>query len=133
MLFRSVGLADCGLGAWCTTSEMRVNANAPDDLLDPDAFAVLTTGNSMLPAGIPPGILCFCSPNTRFTAGDAVYVQRYDNTASIKIFQKRDDKWYYLLGYGSPDAEGAQKIFTERLALNAAKRIAPVIWEKRKL
>ena len=96
-----IGLADCGLGAWCTTSPMRVQTNAPDDMLDPDAFAILTTGNSMLPAGIPPGILCFCSPNTRIAAGDAVYVQRYDDTASIKIFQRRDEKFYYLLGYCS--------------------------------
>lgn len=128
-----VGLADCGLGNWSEETAVGGRVSVPDNILDADAFAVLTTGTSMMPSGIPPGVLCFCSPNTKVAPGDAVFVERYNNTASIKIFEKRDDKWYYFLGYMEPDAEGTQKIFTERLTPRGIKRIAPVIWEKRRL
>ena len=128
-----VGLAECGLKGWYQEGVLDVLTARPGDLHDPEAFAVMAVGGSMRPAGIFPGFLCLCSPQERIDPGDAIYIQRRDGTASIKLYRGGDADWIELAGYRPPDEAGAQAAYTERLLRNQVVTIAPVVYVKRKL
>lgn len=103
------------------------------DLHDPDAFAIMAVGDSLRPAGIWPGFLCLCSPRDHYDKGDVVFVERSDGTASLKLFDREDADWIDLAGYLPPDEHGHQMPYTERLARDYVRRIATVVYVKRKL
>lgn len=126
------GLAECGLKGWFQQEHLSVTATRPGDLTDPDAFAVIAIGQSMVPAGILQGMICFCSPRTPAAAGDAVYIEKTDETAAIKVFRKIDDSWLTFEGWLDP-INGHRDIYTERLAVSVLRKLAPVIYVKRKL
>ena len=128
-----VGLAECGLKGWYQEGVMAVRAARPGDLQDPDAFAVIATGTSMQPAGILNGFLCFCSPRDSHSTGDAVFIETTDHRASIKMVIGEDSEWLVLQGWLNPDDTGRQEPYTEKLRRNHIKRIATVIYVKRKL
>jgi phage repressor protein C with HTH and peptisase S24 domain len=127
-----VGLAECGLKGWFQRDPLSVNATRPGDFFDPDGFAVIAIGQSMVPAGILEGFLCFCSPATPPSPGDAVYVERTDRVATIKVFNSIKDDWLTVQGW-LDEKEGKREPYTERLIASAVRRIAPVIYVKRKL
>jgi phage repressor protein C with HTH and peptisase S24 domain len=127
-----MGLAECGLKGWYQRDLLAVTASRPGDFVDPDGFAVMAIGHSMVPAGILPGQLCFCSPRTPPSAGDAVYVERADGAATLKLYRGTEGEWLVLEGWLDP-AEGRPEPYTDRLLLATVKRIAPVIYVKRKL
>jgi SOS-response transcriptional repressor LexA len=127
-----VGLAACGLRGWYQRDLLAVNASRPGDFVDPEGFAVMAIGQSMVPAGIVQGQLCFCSPRTAPSVGDAVYVERSDGAATIKLYRGADGEWLVLEGW--LDAlDGRREPYTDRLLLITVKRIAPIIYVKRKL
>ena len=128
-----LGLAECGLEGWFNEGALAVRAARPGDLADPEAFAVMATGDSMVPAGIMPGFLCICSPRTPYDPGDAVVIERNDGKATIKVLQKFDADWLYLMGYLAPDEAGDQKPFTDQLSRSTIRRIATIVYVKRKL
>ncbi|MEX1206417.1 MAG: hypothetical protein WEB85_14330 [Dongiaceae bacterium] len=128
-----IGLAECGLRGWYQGDSLAVRAARPGDMQDPDAFAVMATGSLMKPAGIFPGFLCICSPATSCDAGDAVFLERRDGAASIKLYLGRDADWLLLRGYLPPDADGAQPPYDEKIRLTEVRRIATVLYVKRKL
>ena len=128
-----LGLAECGLRGWYQEDNLAVHATRPGDVQDPDAFAVMATGTSMKPAGIFPGFLCICSPATPCDVGDAVFLERRDGAASIKLFLGQDVDWLLLRGYLPPDAGGAQPPYDEKVRLTEMRRIATVVYVKRKL
>lgn len=129
---RLIGLAECGLKGWYQGDSMAVTVTRPGDLVDPAAFAVIAIGRSMEPEGIRAGYLCFCSPSTPATEGDAVYIGRRDGKGSIKRFRALGGGWLTLEGWV---AEGDAPLapYTEKVALSEVNRLAPVIYVKRKL
>ena len=128
-----IGLAECGLKGWYQNDAMAVRAACPSDLADHDAFAVIAIGSSLVPEGIRPGYLCICSPAARAGAGDAVYVEQADGTASLKIFVADGGGWVELRGYLPPEESGVQMLYTERLRRDRIARLAPVVYVKRRL
>jgi transcriptional regulator with XRE-family HTH domain len=127
-----IGLAECGLRGWYQRDSLSVNASRPGDFVDPDGFAVIAIGHSMAPAGIDQGFICYCSPRTAAAKGDAIYVERQDGAATLKIYRGADEQWVRVEGWLDPE-DGTQKPFTDQLPLATVKRIAPVIYVKRKL
>lgn len=127
-----MGLAECGLRGWYQRDLLAVTASRPGDFVDPDGFAVMAVGQSMVPAGILQGQLCFCSPRTAPSAGDAVYVERADGAATIKLYRGTEGEWLVLEGWLDP-VDGRREPYTDRLLLATVRRIAPVIYVKRKL
>lgn len=128
-----IGLAECGLVGWYQEGPMAVRAMKPGDLSDPDAFAVMATGTSMIPEGIREGYLCFCSPADAHDPGDVVFVERAGGRASLKTYQGADDDWIYLKGYLPADESGSQASYTDKTRKSEIKRMATVIYIKRKL
>ena len=127
-----VGLAECGLKGWFRHETQAVTAGRPSDFLDPDGFAVIAIGESMVPAGIANGFLCYCAPAVGPGVGDAVYIERFEGTCSIKRFRRWDAQW--LTAEGWLDEQGGRReLYTEQIASSSLKRIAPVIYIKRKL
>ena len=127
-----LGLAACGLKGWFQRDPLSMTAARPGDLLDPEAFAVIAFGQSMVPAGIFEGFVCFCSPRTPAGRGDAVYVERRDGFAGIKVFRAMNDEWLELQGW-LDKSHGKREPYTDRLARSTVRRLAPVIYVKRKL
>jgi phage repressor protein C with HTH and peptisase S24 domain len=129
-----LGLAECGLAGWYQDGPMAVRAARPGDLRDPNAFAVLAVGDSMIPAGISPGYLCFCSPADPADIGDAVYVERADGHATIKLFGGAKDGWVRLQGWlPRQNGDGGQESYIDRIRIDNVIKIATVIYVKRKL
>lgn len=129
--------AECSIQGWAKGAPLAVRATRPSDLSD-SVFAVLTVGQSMVPAGIYEGFLLFCDPASQATAGDAVYIECADGMASIKQFNGwiTDDKgvtWLEVTGWLPPNAKGVQKPMTQRFLREYVTRLAPVIYVKRKL
>jgi transcriptional regulator with XRE-family HTH domain len=127
-----LGLAECGLRGWYQRDRLAVSASRPGDFVDPEGFAVMAVGQSMVPAGIVQGHLCFCSPRTPPSAGDAVYVERADGAATLKLYRGTDGDWLVLEGWLDP-VDARRDPYTDRLLLATVRRIAPVIYVKRKL
>jgi phage repressor protein C with HTH and peptisase S24 domain len=127
-----VGLAECGLKGWYQRDPLTVSASRPGDFFDPDGFAVIAVGQSMVPAGIFEGFLCFCSPGTSPSKGDAIYIERADGAAALKVFSGWEGEWLSLLGW-LDEKDGRREPYTDRLLRSAVRRIATVIYIKRKL
>lgn len=128
-----IGLAECGLRGWFSEGAMAVRAARPGDLRNPEAFAVMAIGMSMVPAGIQPGFLCFCDPADSPDRGDAVFVGRADGRGSIKIFGGSEPGWVTLQGWLDPDETGRQQSYLDKQAASQIKRLATVVYVKRKL
>ncbi len=131
-----IGLAQCGLKGWYQEDAMTVRAGRPADLADPDAFAVIAIGTSMIPAGVEPGFLLFCSPAAGAEPGDRVFVERREGggtVGSVKLLRKIEDGWLVLQGWLAPEDGQAQKPYTERIKRSEVRRIAPAIYMKLKL
>ncbi len=128
-----LGLAKCGLQGWSLSTPLDIKASRPGDMHMPGIFCVMAIGNSMIPAGILQGQICFCNPHDRYEQGDAIYVERMDNTASIKLFMGSDERHMTLQGWLDPDVEGHQTMYTEEVRLDQVRRVATVIYVKRKL
>jgi phage repressor protein C with HTH and peptisase S24 domain len=129
-----IGLAKCGLRDWfAPAAQTRLNTPCPSDMTDPEGFAVMAVGTSMQPAGIREGFLCLCAPNTAYTAEDIVYVEDTTGIASLKLLKKEDADYVWLQGWLPPDELDRQKPYIEQRRKNIIKRIAPVIYIKRKV
>lgn len=128
-----LGMAKCGLQGWSQSTPLNIKASRPGDLHLPNIFCVMAIGNSMIPAGILQGQLCYCNPHDRYESGDAIYVERMDNTATIKLFLGADETHMTLQGWLDPDNEGRQQEYTEQVRLDQVRRAATVIYVKRKL
>ncbi|MBF0168757.1 MAG: helix-turn-helix domain-containing protein [Alphaproteobacteria bacterium] len=127
-----IGLAECGLRGWFQEGSMSVRASRPGDLRNPEAFAVMAVGQSMLPAGIHPGFLCFCDPTDSPDPGDAVFVERADGRASIKVFSQSEPGWITLQGWLDP-VNGVQESYFDKITASQIKKIATIVYVKRKL
>lgn len=127
-----IGLAECGLKGWFQKGPLAVSATRPGDFFDPDGFAVVAIGQSMVPAGILEGFLCFCSPRTPPSPGDAVYVERSNGVATIKVYAGTSGEWLILTGW-LDEQSGKREAYTEQVLVSEVRRLATVIYVKRKL
>lgn len=125
------GFAECGLQGWYNPVRYRINATL--DWPDPDLFAVVASGLSMVPDGIQPGHVCIVSPGTRAHPGDAVLIRRTDGASTIKRLIRMDDTWVQMQGWLDPDHEnGPQTPYTDQVKRSVIDQIAPVIFIKRR-
>lgn len=135
-----LGLAECSMRGWELQSATSMFAPAPADIKVADGFAVIATGDSMVPAGILPGNVIFCNPVIMPLEGDIVYVERPDGYATIKLWQgktKRAGKEFIKLkGWlpANPDApDEPQKPYTDEFLKDQVKRVAVVVYIRRRL
>ncbi len=128
-----VGLASCGVEGW--NKPMSIAVNASPIVLGDNTVAVVAAGESMVPAGIASGQLCYCDPDQPVLAGDAVYIVRRDNMATIKLYLGEGERagWIRLQGWLDPDTIGLRKPFYVDLLESEIVLIAPVIYERRRL
>lgn len=128
-----IGLAACGISGWYNPGPIALRAPIPGNYVSKGKlFAVIAIGCSMQPEGIRQGYVVFCDPDIVPVKDDAVFIERTNGTASIKKYIKKDFQWIYLEGWLDPNSLGEQKSYNERVALEAVKRIAPVVIVQRK-
>lgn len=127
-----IGFAECGLKGWYNEVALAVSAQRLGDL-GPSAFAVIAVGDSMRPAGIEQGFLCYCNPDDKPAYLDAVYLKRKDGSSSLKMYGGEEGPWLKLQGWLKPDAGGLQKPYVDRIKRELVTLIAPVVYIKRKL
>ncbi len=124
------GLTPCGGGEWFEFDHGRIQAKCPPDLEDPDAFAVITKGESLQPFGIWPGFLCFCSPNTKPNPGDICMIERIDGLTTLKKFASDDGLVQIFVEYSNSTENYAgitQKLFELKMDKNMIHRLSVVM------
>ncbi|MFV0347692.1 MAG: S24 family peptidase [Halodesulfovibrio sp.] len=128
------GLAQCGVEGWECTRRMAVTTERLPGL-GPDAVAVLPVGDSMLPEGIREGFVCYCDPSREPEAGDAVYVEQADGSATIKLWHGSAERkgFVRLQGWLPRRNGGIQQPFDLEIAQEHIKRVAPVVYVKRRM
>ncbi|AEP10360.1 LexA family protein [Micavibrio aeruginosavorus] len=125
------GFAECGLQGWYNPVRYKINATL--DWPDPELYAVVASGLSMVPEGIHPGHICIISPNTRAHTGDAVLIRRNDGASTIKRLVREDDTWVHVQGWLDPEKENAPQIpYTDQIKRSVIEQLAPVIFIKRR-
>ena len=127
-----LGLAACGLAGWYNPSPLAVTVPLPFDSPQDSLFAVIAVGNSMQPDGIRQGYVLFCDQSFVPEKGDAVFIELYNGTVSIKQYVREDEDWLYIQGWLDPDEKGEQKPYSEKLAKSMIKRLACVVMVRRK-
>lgn len=89
-------LAACGIEKWDKTLE-------PSSTLFPvyssEMIAVVASGDSLIPAGVLSGMVCFCDTQKEAALGDIVYIERVDGLAALKVY----------LGQGVPEKHIARE------------------------
>ena len=129
-----IGFAACGLQSWYDQAEDLGEVPAGLDLLDGRSFAIKAIGYSMMPEGIRPGYLCYCTPGRPPGRRDAIYIRRSDGSRSIKLYLGRTNKgWYRLRGWLDPDADGRQVSFEEECNPDFVAEITPIVYVRRSL
>jgi transcriptional regulator with XRE-family HTH domain len=123
------GLAECGLRGWYSEYRLAVVTARPRDLEDPEAFAVVAVGESMVPRGIRPGFLCLCSPAAALARETVVYVEKVDGSASLKEWLGEEAGFVILRGWLPPE-DGRQDSYEDRIARSTVRRLAPVVYIK---
>lgn len=131
-----VGFASCSVFGWHGTMSIPVPVEPPT--WHPDMFAVMATGESMLPAGIGHGHICYCDPNKAPGKDEAVYVETSDELGTIKLFCGRSARgggeYINLRGWLDIDPKtGTQKPMLLDVLASSVKRIAPVMYVRRRL
>lgn len=128
-----IAQAACGYD-WCTRERMQATAPRPGDhSQNPDLFAVLAIGDSMRPAGIEPGFIVYCDPHSSLDVNDAVFVERSNNTISLKMYRGVEGEDIILEAWTPPDGKGEQEIYTARTLAANILRLIPVVYVKRKM
>lgn len=128
-----VGLASCGVEGW--NKPMSIAINASPIVLGERAVAVVAAGESMVPAGIASGQICYCDPDQQVLEGDAVYIVRRDSMATIKLYLGEGERagWVRLQGWLDPTPQGVRRPFFVDMPRAEIVQIAPVIYERRRL
>lgn len=128
-----VGLASCGMEGWNKVTSISVSASPI--VLGQNAMAVIAAGESMVPAGIACGQICYCDPDQAPLEGDAVYLLRQDNTATVKIYLGATIKrgWIGLKGWLDKDTTGERKSFRFEVPEDEVVTLAPVMYVRRRL
>ncbi|MBG3875570.1 S24 family peptidase [Desulfovibrio oxamicus] len=127
-----VGLASCGIQGWNQVMPVAVSASLP--VVGPNTIAVIAFGESMVPAGISSGQVCYADPDQDPLPGDAVYIARKDGLASVKLYlgvgERAGD--VRLKGWGDPK-DGERTPFYLDIGRDGIATLAPVIYVRRRL
>lgn len=129
-----VGLVSCGVDGWEQATPSALSASTP--VFGAHWLAAIAFGDSMTPAGIHPGHICYCDPEQAPLAGDAVYVIRKDGLATIKAFVGASDtgpEWTRLKGWTPANGSGFRREFFIDLLTKDVEKIAPVIYVRRRI
>ena len=129
-----VGLAACGIEGIEQIMPFAITASPV--VLGPRAVAVVASGESMVPAGIASGHMCFCDPDQRALPGEAVFFKRKDDKGALKLFLGKGKREGYTAFKGwlpVRDAKGHQKEFCMDVLDKEIDYIAPVIFIRRRL
>lgn len=129
-----LGLASCGVEGWEQVMHIAVSATVP--VISETMVAVIAAGDSMLPAGIASGHICYCDSEQHPLPGDAVMVTRKDGLATIKLFLgegERGPDWIRLKGWLPPNGNNQRKDFFLELKKREVKTMAPVIYVRRRI
>lgn len=134
-----MGLASCGIQGWEQVMPFPVSAAIPG--ATPHMVAVIASGDSMAPAGIASGHICFCDPDQNPIPGDAVYVVKKDGMGAIKQFlgegaevgEDLPPDHIRLQGWRSPVNGLQPDTFTLDIAKRDVKTLATVVFMKRRL
>lgn len=127
-----IGFAACGINGWMGTMTIPVPVDPP--AWHEGMIAVMATGESMLPAGIGHGQICFCDTTKSPGPGEAVYLELQDNTGAIKVFMNRSADGKKINVQGWSDRNGTEQLpFNVEILSSFIKRMAPVIYVRRRL
>jgi len=135
-----VGFARCGVVGWHGTMHLPVAVELPK--LTPGMIAVVAGGDSMCPAGISNGQVCYCDPDRIPLQGEAVYVERRDGLTALKIFMgkncmndagKEPISQTIFQGWLPAEDGELQKPYSLAVDDELIRLIAPVILVRRRL
>lgn len=127
------GLAVCGLPG--IEQGMPYAVTASPIVLSSRAFAVLARGDSMVPAGIGIGHMCYCDPEQTPLPGEAVFLKCRNETGALKLFMGRGELEGFtsFKGWLEKDKNGRQKDFTIQVVDEDIEVVATVILVRRRL
>jgi transcriptional regulator with XRE-family HTH domain len=129
-----LGLAACDVEGWDQVMPIAISSTLP--VVSESMVAVIATGESMLPAGIAPGHICYCDPEQPPLTGDAVYLSRKDGLATIKVYigeSERGADWIKLKGWLPSNGTGLRKEYFIDLLAKEVATLAPVIYVRRRI
>lgn len=131
-------LAACGMGGWERKMPVAISASPP--AFSPAAFVVIATGQSMVPAGICPGMFCYCDPAVEPIEGDAVFIySRSRNACTIKLFVGWGEEggarpgWLKVRGWHDPDPWQRQQDFFLEMPPAEVNEIATITFVRRRM
>ncbi len=133
-----LGLAECGLAGWQLKRPLSVKANCPADMNPAEDFAVMATGQGLVYAGIEPGFICFCAPESTPRVGDVVFVLKPNNLARlglVKEWRRKEGgaQWLVLQKWDDPDPKtGERKPYTLQENMDEIEQVVPVIYVQRR-
>lgn len=135
-----IGFASCSLLGW--DGEMTIPMSAAAPHVSPRTIVVMANGESMIPAGIGHGHLCFCDPDLEPLRGDIVYVRRHDNLGTLKTFlgwgleagiAEATKGELCLRGWLDRNEFGQQKEIFLTVDKILVKTVAPVVFVRRRM
>ncbi len=131
-----LGFASCDIMGWHGTMSIPVTVSVPS--WHDGMVAVMASGDSMLPAGIGNGHVCYCDTSLQPAEGDAVFVEQREGISTIKLFCGREERqgaeYIKLRGWLDKKGEGiVQKDFFLSVLASHVVRVAPVVYVRRRL
>lgn len=82
-----IGLASCGIMGM--EQIMPFTVIVPSIRLSKKSIAVVASGESMVPAGIAYGHVCYCDPELEAMPGEVVFLRQKGNLGALKLFLGR--------------------------------------------
>ncbi len=132
-----INLAESGIKGWkVRSSSTAMYVAAPPDIAKAGGFAVVAAGESLAPAGIPPGCLLFCSPKQTPIPGDIVYIEKKNGHVTINRYVGEVGQNFALVLEGwlpRRDHSTPPQSFSLEVKTSTIQQIAPVIYVKRRL
>lgn len=131
-----LGFGACSTAGWCGVMTIPVPVEPP--VWHDKMMAVMASGESMLPAGIGHGHVCYCDPTKEPVLGEAVFVTQQDGAGTIKLFCGRTVRggsdYVKLQGWlDKKEADGPQKPFSLEVLASDVNTIAPIVYVRRRL
>lgn len=131
-----IGFASCSSVGWHGTMTIPVPVEQP--VWYPGMVAVMASGESMLPAGIGHGHICYCDPGKAPGIDEAVYVETIEKQGTIKLFcgWMEEGGRYFLKLRGWHDKKPGSAEQEPMILLvpdTTVSKIAPVIYVRRRL
>ena len=104
-------------------------------VFSPRTVAVVASGESMVPAGIANGHVCYCDPELTPMPGEVVFFRSKDGTGALKVYmgQGTREGSHVFQGWLPVNDEGKRKEFEMDVDGEQIESIAPVVFVRRRL